>query len=47
VLAFRRGPVTVVLHCGTEPVALPAGEVLLASGPLDGSVPPDTAVWLG
>ncbi len=47
VLAFRRGPVTVVLNCGTEPVALPAGDVLLASGPLDGSLPPDTAVWLG
>ena len=47
VLAFRRGPVTVVLNCGTEPVALPAGDVLMASGPVDGQLPPDTAVWLG
>ena len=46
VLAFRRGPVTVILNCGTEPVALPAGEVLLASGPVDGKLPADTAVWL-
>jgi alpha-glucosidase len=50
VLAFRRGPVTVVLNCGADPVALPAGEVLLASGPVSGPVggelPPDTAVWL-
>ena len=35
------------LNCGTEPVALPDGDVLLASGPLDGQLPPDTAVWLG
>jgi alpha-glucosidase len=47
VLAFRRGPVTVVLNCGTDPVALPAGEVILASGPVDGKLPADTAVWLG
>ena len=47
VLAFRRGPVTVVLNCGTAPVALPDGEVLMASGPVDGTLPADTAVWLG
>ena len=35
VLAFRRGPLTVVLNCGEKPVELPAGEVLLGSGPLD------------
>ncbi|GAA4700091.1 glycoside hydrolase family 13 protein [Nocardioides conyzicola] len=46
VLAFRRGPVTVVLNCGTEPVALPDGEAFLASGPVDGKLPADTAVWL-
>ncbi len=46
VLAFRRGPVTAVLNCGTEPVALPDGEVFLASGPVDGTLPPDTAVWV-
>ena len=47
VLAFRRGPLTVVLNCGEKPVELPAGEVLLGSGPLDqGLLPPDTAAWL-
>ncbi len=46
VLAFRRGPLTVVLNCGTTPVALPEGELLLASGPVDGTLPGDTAVWL-
>jgi len=46
VLGFRRGPVTVVLNCGSEPVALPAGEVLMSSGPVDGQLPADTAVWL-
>ena len=47
VLAFRRGPVTVVLNCGTEPVELPAGRVLMASGPVGATLPADTAVWLG
>ena len=46
VLAFRRGPLTVLLNCGTQPAKLPAGEVLIASGPVDGSLPADTAVWL-
>ena len=40
VLAFRRGEFTVVLNCGPAPVGLPAGEVLIASGPLsDGATP--------
>jgi alpha-glucosidase len=48
VLAFRRGPLTVVLNGGEEPVELPAGEVLFSSSPLDGDLlPPDTAAWLG
>jgi alpha-glucosidase len=47
VLEFRRGPLTVVCNCGTRPVRLPAGEVVIASGPLDGRLlPPDTAAWL-
>ena len=46
VLAFRRGDVTVVLNCGTTPVALPAGEVVIASGPVDDLLPGNTAVWL-
>jgi len=46
-LTLRRGPLTVVLNCGTAPVRLPEGEVLLASGPVeDGTLPADTAVWL-
>lgn len=46
VLAFRRGPLTVVLNCGTTPVELPPGEVLMTSGPVDGTLPPDTAAWI-
>jgi alpha-glucosidase len=47
VLELRRGPLTVVCNCGARPVRLPAGDVVLASGPLDGGLlPPDTAVWL-
>ncbi|WP_210649265.1 glycoside hydrolase family 13 protein [Nocardioides sp. SYSU D00065] len=46
VLTFRRGPLTVVLNCGDSAVELPAGELLLASGPVDGTLPPDTAAWL-
>ena len=47
VLAFRRGPVTVVLNAGNRPVALPKGKVLVNSGRLvDGKLPPNTAVWL-
>jgi alpha-glucosidase len=48
VLSYRRGEVTVVLNTGAAPVGLPAGEVLVASGPLGagGTLPTDTAVWL-
>ncbi len=46
VLALRRGPLIVVLNCGTTAVELPAGEVLISSAPVDGSLPVDTAVWL-
>jgi alpha-glucosidase len=48
-LAFRRVGTTLVcaLNTSTEPVPLPPGDALLASGPLDdGLLPPDTAVWL-
>ncbi|MEP7019535.1 MAG: glycoside hydrolase family 13 protein [Pseudonocardiales bacterium] len=46
-LAYRRGDVTVMLNAGSAPGPLPAGEVLLASGPLGaGALPPNTAVWL-
>jgi alpha-glucosidase len=48
-LAFRRAGTTLVcaLNTSAEPVPLPPGEVLLASGPLDGALlPPNTACWL-
>jgi alpha-glucosidase len=49
VLAFSRGAgFACVVNLGTNPVPLPAGAtVLLASGPVDGAVGPDIAVWLG
>ena len=41
---LRRGPLTVVCNCGSRPVRLPPGEVVVASGPLAGGLlPPDTA----
>jgi alpha-glucosidase len=46
VLAFRRGPLTVVLNCGSRPVPMPAGDVVVASGPVTDRLPGDTAVWL-
>ena len=47
VLRFRRGDLLVVLNCGTAPVALPAGRVILSSGPVeDGQLPPNTSCWL-
>lgn len=47
-LTFRRpGGLICALNVGAAPLPLPAGEVLLTSGPLvDGALPPDTAVWL-
>ncbi|GAA1037913.1 glycoside hydrolase family 13 protein [Streptomyces murinus] len=38
-----------VANLGAAAVPMPAGEVLLSSGPLpgDGGLPPDTTVWLG
>jgi alpha-glucosidase len=47
VLELRRGDLTVLCNCGTRPVRLPPGSVVLASGPLEGDrLPADTAVWL-
>jgi alpha-glucosidase len=48
VLAFARGTgFACVVNLGTAPVPLPDGAtVLLTSGPADGVVGPDTAVWL-
>ena len=46
VLRFRRGDVAVVLNTGETGVPLPDGEVILASSPVDGSLPPNTTVWI-
>ncbi len=47
VLQVRNGSLVVLTNFGEEPVAPPAGEVLLASGELvDGAVPTDTTVWV-
>jgi alpha-glucosidase len=48
VLSFTRpGGFTFLANLSDQPVARPAGDVLLASGPLtDGLVPSDTAVWV-
>ena len=47
-VAYQRGEdLLVVLNAGDAPVELPAGQLLLASGPVDGEkLPPNTAVWL-
>ncbi|MEV0071886.1 glycoside hydrolase family 13 protein [Amycolatopsis sp. NPDC050768] len=47
VLAFTREPgFTFVLNFSATAVPLPAGEILLASGPVSTEIPTDTAVWL-
>jgi alpha-glucosidase len=47
VLTFTRGALTVVLNAGADAVELPAGDVIVASGEVEGRLlPPDTAVWL-
>lgn len=46
VLELTRGDLTVLLNCGDRPVALPEGQVLMASTHLDGLLPPNAAVWL-
>ena len=45
-LTLRRGELTVVLNCGATPVPMPPGELLIASAAIDGTLPPDTAVWV-
>ncbi len=49
-LVLRNGPVRVIVNFGAVPIAVnPDWQVLVASGPLepvDGSLPPDTAVWV-
>ena len=47
VIAVRTGDVTVIANIGTEPVALPAGTLLVASDTFEGGeLPADTTVWI-
>ncbi|MDO9455922.1 alpha-amylase family glycosyl hydrolase [Nocardioides sp.] len=46
VLLVERDDVTIAVNCGDFDAPLPAGRVLLASGPVGDTLPPDTAVWL-
>ncbi len=45
-LRVTRGEVRVLLNCGSTDLALPAGEVVVASGPVTDRLPAHTAVWL-
>jgi alpha-glucosidase len=46
-LIFRRGGLVCALNAGKRPLALPDGELVLASAPLaKGQLPPNAAVWL-
>ncbi|MET0863329.1 MAG: glycoside hydrolase family 13 protein [Nakamurella sp.] len=48
VIGYTNGEVTVITNMGAQPVPLPAGEVLMASGelPADGTLPADVTAWL-
>ena len=47
VLTFRNGSVVVVANTGAGQATLPAGRVLVSSGPVaEGRLPGDTTVWL-
>ena len=47
VLAFRRGDIACIVNLSPGPVQLPAGTVLITSGPLDeGRLPVDSAAWV-
>jgi alpha-glucosidase len=46
-VALRNGSVIVLANVGSTTIQLPVGEVLLATGPLDGrTLPVDTTVWM-
>ena len=47
-LIFRRaGGLVCALNAGRRPIALPDGELILASAPLvNGQLPPNSAAWL-
>jgi alpha-glucosidase len=45
-LAYRRGDLSVWVNAGEVAVPLPTGELVHASAPVDGELPPDVAVWV-
>ncbi|MBA2298327.1 MAG: hypothetical protein H0W14_09860, partial [Actinobacteria bacterium] len=46
-LAFGRGELLCIVNLDASPIPLPAGDLLLASGPdVNGSLPPDTTAWV-
>lgn len=45
-VAFSNGDITVVTNVGGAAIALPEGEILLASADIDGELPTDATVWL-
>ena len=47
VVAYRNGTVTVIANLGSDPLPLPAGTVVCASGTLlGGELPSDTTAWI-
>ncbi|MDP4688543.1 MAG: alpha-amylase, partial [Pontimonas sp.] len=47
VIAFRNGPIGIIANLGESDVTLPAGEVLVSSGDLNGAVlPSNTTAWV-
>ena len=46
VLGLRVGELTVIANVDGPEVLLPDGDVLVASGPVAGSIPQDTCVWI-
>ncbi|GBQ82422.1 glycosidase [Asaia bogorensis NBRC 16594] len=48
VVEFTNGPIRVVLNCGSDPVSLPKGDIILASHPIEkpGFLPGNAAVWM-
>src|SRR6056300_249417 len=47
VIAFRNGPIGIIANLGESDVILPAGEVLVSSGDLNGAVlPSNTTAWV-
>ena len=45
-LTITRAGLRVLLNCGESALPLPPGDVVVASGPVDGELPGCTAVWL-